>query len=262
MLGPKNNDLKSISDFNSSWADRIALLILVGLGVDIVAVFIPDDTWRRGLTIAADSLIAIGVWGELRFAKRARSADDSRVAEAEKALAEASIRAAEAHARAAQLMLDLEKEKTARLTDRAQLVARHITAEQRSCLISKLTNFKTKIEMRASLDEETWLYARSLNTLFREAKVPTSNLNSIRGLVDTRVGIIIYSYGSPGEKQPPKESWELKQILEDCGIAVRTHHWKAYPNASGETDPWDVPGKHVPPDAVLMVIGKKPEMQP
>jgi hypothetical protein len=54
MLGPRNNDLKSISDFNSAWADRIAFLILVGLAVDIAAAFILDKTWpENGLTIAA-----------------------------------------------------------------------------------------------------------------------------------------------------------------------------------------------------------------
>src|SRR5665213_4485251 len=78
MLGPKNKDLKSISDFNSTWADRGALLILGGLVVDIVEVFILGKVWPEwALTIAANSLIAIGVWGELRFAKRARDADDS-----------------------------------------------------------------------------------------------------------------------------------------------------------------------------------------
>jgi hypothetical protein len=103
MLGPKNKDLKSISDFNSRWADRVALLILVGLGVDIGAAFVSDETWRKGLTILANSLIALGVWGELWFAKRAREADDSRVAEAERAVAEANARVAEAELRLEEL---------------------------------------------------------------------------------------------------------------------------------------------------------------
>ena len=101
MLGPKNKDWKSISDFNSEWAHRIALLILAGLAVEIAEVIILRKPWPEwALTIAGNSLIAIGVWGELFFAKRARTADDSRVAEAEKAVAEANQRAAEANARA------------------------------------------------------------------------------------------------------------------------------------------------------------------
>jgi hypothetical protein len=48
-------------------------------------------TWYDGLTIVADSLIAIGVWGELWFAKRAREADDSRVAEANALAAKAQL---------------------------------------------------------------------------------------------------------------------------------------------------------------------------
>src|SRR5437867_543934 len=107
MQALNSSDLKSVSAFNSRWADRIALLILVGLGVDIGAVFVSDEAWRKGLTIMADSLIVMGVWGELWFAKRAREADDGRVAEAEKAVAGANARAAEA-------LLDLEKLKSPR----------------------------------------------------------------------------------------------------------------------------------------------------
>jgi hypothetical protein len=51
MLSPKNGNFKSISEFNSRWADRVALLILVGLGVDIVAAFVSNDVWRKGLRL-------------------------------------------------------------------------------------------------------------------------------------------------------------------------------------------------------------------
>jgi hypothetical protein len=125
MLGPRNNDLKSISDFNSAWADRVAFLILVGLAVDIAAIFILGKTWpENGLTIAANSLIAIGVWGELWFAKRAREADDGRVAEA-------TARAAEANARAAEASLALEQFKAARA----------LSPEQQRRIADKLKQF-------------------------------------------------------------------------------------------------------------------------
>jgi hypothetical protein len=96
ILRPKRADFKSVSDFNSDWADRIALLIIVGLAVDIINVFVPDQTWHNRLAIIANALIALGVWGELHFAKRARTADDSRVAEAETTLANAIERASRA----------------------------------------------------------------------------------------------------------------------------------------------------------------------
>ena len=102
MLGPNNkDDLKSISDFNSKWADRIALLILVGLLLDITEVLVLGRPWPEWmLTVLANSFIMIGVYGELWFAKRAREADDSRVAEA-------NARAAEANQKAAEVTLEL-----------------------------------------------------------------------------------------------------------------------------------------------------------
>jgi hypothetical protein len=103
ILKPKESGFKSVSDFNSKWADRIAYLILVGLLVDIGAVFVSDKSWHDVLTIIADLLIIGGVWGELMFARRARTADDSRVAEAETAVSEANVRVAEAELRLEEL---------------------------------------------------------------------------------------------------------------------------------------------------------------
>lgn len=107
MLKPKGKDFKSISDFNSEWADRIAYLILVGLAVDVGALFIANKCWHRAAIIFANLLIAGGIFGELKFAKRARNADDSRVADAERATAEANKAAGEARERAAEAELDL-----------------------------------------------------------------------------------------------------------------------------------------------------------
>jgi hypothetical protein len=110
MLGPKNNaDLKSISDFNSDWARRIAYLILAGLLVDVADLFIPEGWWKITVAIAANLLIFGGVWGELWFAERARAADDGRVAEAEKAVAESNVRALEAKERTAAAEVQLER---------------------------------------------------------------------------------------------------------------------------------------------------------
>jgi hypothetical protein len=114
MLGPEDNDLKSISDFNSRLADRLALLILAGLTVDIAAVFVLGKSWLEYiLTIGANALIFFGVWGELYFAKRAREADDGRVAEA--------------NARAAEAQLETERLRAANLAVQKLLTPRRIT---------------------------------------------------------------------------------------------------------------------------------------
>ena len=70
-------DLRTEYEKNSTSAERIALLILVGLTIEIVSVFILEKRWFEGsLTIIANALIAIGVWGEIVFERRAKEAGD------------------------------------------------------------------------------------------------------------------------------------------------------------------------------------------
>jgi hypothetical protein len=132
MFRPRGTDFKSISDFNSEWSDRIANLILLGLVVDIVNLFFSEGSvWRIPVGIIADVLIIAGVWGELWFLKRARSADDGRVAEAEKALADATIRAAALEKEAA--------EARERVADIEKLTSpRHISPRQQSAIVQKI----------------------------------------------------------------------------------------------------------------------------
>ena len=68
------SDLKSKYDDNSSYAERIAVLIIVGLLVEIAAVFIFQKPWTESVTaISANALIVVGVWGELFFERRAKN---------------------------------------------------------------------------------------------------------------------------------------------------------------------------------------------
>jgi len=90
--GDKTGNLQSKYEFNSTWADRIARLIIVGLVVDIVAAFILGKSWLEiALNIIANLLIIAGVWGELRFSRRAKEASDAIVARAQIAAAEAQL---------------------------------------------------------------------------------------------------------------------------------------------------------------------------
>ncbi len=90
--GNKTGDLQSRYEFNSTWADRIARLIIVGLIVDIVAAFILGKSWLEiALNIIANLLIIAGVWGELRFSRRAKEAGDGIVAEAKARATEAQL---------------------------------------------------------------------------------------------------------------------------------------------------------------------------
>jgi hypothetical protein len=76
----------------------MAWLILVGLAVEVIAVFVLNKPKLEGaFTIGSAALIWIGVWGELHFEKRAKIAGDGIVAEANKSAREAEARAAEAN---------------------------------------------------------------------------------------------------------------------------------------------------------------------
>jgi len=73
MSNDENSRLRSRYERYSNWGDRFALLILVGLSVEIIAVFVLQRPFLEGIfTISSTALILIGVWGELRFAKYAK----------------------------------------------------------------------------------------------------------------------------------------------------------------------------------------------
>jgi hypothetical protein len=95
--GETGVDFQSVYDKNSDLAERFAFLILVGLAVEIVAVFVLKKPWLEGsFTIASTTLILVGVWGELRYEKRAKEAGDSIVSLAKASAAESNRLALEA----------------------------------------------------------------------------------------------------------------------------------------------------------------------
>jgi hypothetical protein len=121
--GTNDTDLRSKYERNSVWAERLAVLILVGLAVEIAAVFILQKPLLEGaLTIAASVLILAGVWGELLFERRAKEAGDSLVAVANARAAEANTRAEEARLELARLTTprSLTAEQQSELTERAR----------------------------------------------------------------------------------------------------------------------------------------------
>ena len=83
MNSGRDGNLQSEYGFNSLWAERVAKLIIVGLVVEIAAVFILRKPFLEGvLTIVSNVLIVAGVWGERILEKRAKRAGDGIVAEA------------------------------------------------------------------------------------------------------------------------------------------------------------------------------------
>ncbi len=112
--GKSYGDLKSRYQRNSARADWLAKFIILGLAVEIVGVFVLQKPAMEGaVTIISAALIAIGVWGELKFSHRAREAGDAIVAEAEARGAEATLKAQE-------VVLELAKFRAPRTLNREQ----------------------------------------------------------------------------------------------------------------------------------------------
>jgi hypothetical protein len=94
-------DWGSVSDRNEGLAHFFGYVVVAGLVAEVISGFV----WYHGLetvvVIGATTLIAVGVWGEVFFANKARKAGD-------KQLAQYEARAAEANERAVQAQLELE----------------------------------------------------------------------------------------------------------------------------------------------------------
>jgi hypothetical protein len=157
MSNNGSGDLQSKYEFNSTWAERIAFLIIVGLAVDISAVFVLEKAFPESvLTISANLLIVAGVWGELIFEKRAKEASDGIVAQANK-------RAAAANEKAAELKISLEKE-------RAKRLGRALTKEQWDVL-QTLRGKITKVRVICDTDVEARYFSGQLTTALRDAGI-------------------------------------------------------------------------------------------
>lgn len=103
-------ELESKYETNSRRAERLGLLIIVGLAVEIVAAPFLGKSWLENLvTISANALIAIGVWAELYFERIARIAGDGIVAEANARAAEAQLKLAKLQNRVGTRQIEHDK---------------------------------------------------------------------------------------------------------------------------------------------------------
>jgi hypothetical protein len=148
--GTNDSELRSRYEINSARAERLALLILVGLVVEIASVFILKKSCLEGaLTIVATSLILAGVWGELLFERRAKEAGDGLVARA--------------NARAAEAQLELARITTPRF--------RLLTVEAVTSIVEKIEPFRdTKFDVgHEPIGREQWDLAWQLEPIFPKA---------------------------------------------------------------------------------------------
>jgi hypothetical protein len=207
-------DLQSRYEFNSAWADRIAFLIVAGLAIEIAAVFILHKPPLEGaLTIVANLLIVLGVWGELIFARRAKEAGDGIVAQA-------NAGAAVANARAEEAKLEL-----ARLT-----TPRSLTAEQQSELTERAKPFAgTPFDMFIKPDKEPLDLANQISVALTAAGwnwVPVNTLMGLNRVVKPTIGMTTATGVAVQMHETKKAEWEaailaVANALHSAGIVTR-----------------------------------------
>lgn len=148
--GDKGGDLRSEYERYSNLAERVALLILVGLAVEIAAVFIlHKPRLESALTVAATALIAVGVWGEILLERRAKTAGDGLVAQANERAAKADLARAE-----------LEDKLRPRMLNQAQWD-----------FIQALAGRFEHVNIGYETDAETWWYASDVQKAFFAAGI-------------------------------------------------------------------------------------------
>jgi hypothetical protein len=224
MLKPKGSDFKSISDFNFEWSERLAILILVGLVIDVANFFISSHTCHVAVGITANSFIFFGIWGELRFAKRARDADDSRVAESERATAEAK----------------LETEKL-----RTQFAGRKITLEQHDAMVEALREIAPSLDVFIEFqngDPEAFSYANALAKVFMDAGTPQPHGGTNMHLSPSVVfGVLVTVFAGISLET-------ISKAFTDGGIAFTIR----------PGNPVSLPKKHPRPNVEIFVGAKPP----
>ena len=212
--GTNESELRSRYETFSPWAERVALLILLGLAVEIAAVFILEKSWSEAiLTISANMLIIAGVWGELLLEKRAKQAGDGLVAIA--------------NARAAEAQLELERLKTPRF--------RLITSEASAKFIEKLKAFPgTKFDIgHARIGREHWDFLWVMEPLFPKAnwvfvnwvgdgffaKLPWTMVGRIYG--EANVSNVSIELSPENREKLLPAATALAGVLNEIGIAAQ-----------------------------------------
>ena len=118
-MSPSPNHLDKIIVKSDCYATSFGAVVVFGLIIEVVlAVEYPEHTeWMANwASVLADFFVAVGVFGEIYFAKRGGKAQELLRLESNEKVAEANSKAADAENRASDAILELVKFRTPRRT--------------------------------------------------------------------------------------------------------------------------------------------------
>lgn len=187
MIKAKNGDLRSFIGGSERLAEWCVLAIVGGLVLEILlAIYALPRAWDRAGLVLANSLIALGVYGELRFSKRGNAAQSELTRRSNEKLGEAITLASAANERAAEAnehaaVLSVHAEYLQRQLE--ELVEPRILGERKHKLVAALAanadilsggDHVGHVHIGAVQDVEALQYASQILAAFREAGVRVS----------------------------------------------------------------------------------------
>jgi hypothetical protein len=210
-------------------------------------------SWGWRLSIAGAGITALGVL-LLMWGTRIKDQDfEEQVAILHSRAATSEERAAGLEKEAAELRLSPRGAGSDHQENHSQVGTRLVTAEQRSCLLGRLGEFKTPVTLRFEPDQEAAEYAASIRDVFAKAGVPVTFASALKStFTGTRLAMTI----PPGSGDTLPAAVQMATILQRCGVFLEPPiPWQRFPRSAGEVHAAASPSTR--PDEVLLFIGAK-----
>ena len=200
-----DDELRASSELDELWGVRCVWAVVVGLVLEAVLAVIHmsyDSIAGRWGSFVADALVALGVFGELRFSERVRRRDHELDRRSNERVAQAEQKAADTNERAAEI------EKIA--------AWRRISPAQHERLVTALQSATRPLDVLIQTqrdDPEAFTYAREIGRAFRDAGVAIRwGQNSFLGSTPV-FGILI-------SVDPKFDSGDFVQLFQSAGLQV------------------------------------------
>lgn len=168
------DELKGDASKAHKWDEFSAWAIVGGLAAEVIVLLLFSEghsQWETGLLVLATIVIALGVWGEIWFGRKAEDAGDKLQDISDRKIADANENAARANERAATLEKEAAaaRERTAEIERITQW--RRLSREQYDIIFSELrSKLDLVITIECVFDPEAIMFADQFKDLFLNAR--------------------------------------------------------------------------------------------
>ena len=199
------------------WSKRCGWAVVLGLAIEVAIAIVYQEhvSWLQNwLPVAADILVALGVWGEIHFADKVSRQEEAMRLDAAKQIAEAQRQAAESLRLA-------EEERHARVKLEAQLAMREITPEQYEAL-GQMRGKVSAVNITTMGTFEATRYAAQIAKALADAGIKVMMCEPRIGMVWAGLHLVV---PAPIENFSQGPIWKgFKDAGLTAGCSDRRHH--------------------------------------